>query len=115
MYHILSVQDNSAEITTVSLSLLTDRTLALREQEGISNTLSSGKCHSLLEKYNATQTEVYCVCWANCPWRPPTEFEKEMKKEFIRVMNQTTFYRKLILGLAFSVIFILGVTGKICF
>ena len=77
--HIISVVDQS----TISSILLTDRTLLL------------GKCRFVLEKYNVTMTEVYCVCYANCPWRPPTDFEKEMKKEFGRRVIQTGFYRMI--------------------
>ena len=56
-------------------------------------------------------TEVYCVCYANCRWRSLTAFEKVMREEVIRRTVQKSFYRRTILGVAFPIIFVLGVTG----
>ena len=111
LLHIILVVDQSTEVETISNILLTDRTLSLREHADVSAVLLSGKCKPVLAKYNVTLTECYCVCYANCPWRPPTEFEEEMKKEFRRIVVQERFYRQLILGVAFPVIFLLGLTG----
>ena len=105
--------DQSTEVTTISSMLLTDRTLALREHEDVAAVILSETCRNVLNKYNVTMTEVYCVCYANCPWRPLTDLEKEMRKEFIRSIIQDTFYRKLFLGVTYPLIFILGVTGMI--
>ena len=67
-----------------------------------------------LEKYNVTMTEYYCVCYANCRWRPLTKFEKEMEKEISRRNAFVGYLRKGILGVTYPVIFVLGVTGTIC-
>ena len=61
-------------------------------------------------RYNTTMTECYCVCWANCPPRPHASAEKAICKRhiiLIRRIRQTT------LGTAYSVIFVLGITGML--
>ena len=112
MQYILSVQDQTTEVTTISSTLLTDRTLSLREHEDVAAVLLSGKCRFVLEKYNVTMKEVYCVCYARCPWRPRTEFEKAMVKEMTRKNIREVFLLQLSWGITYPLIFVLGLTGS---
>ena len=69
-----------------------------------------------LVKYNVTFDEMLCVCFARCPWRPPTDLEKEMlleMEEYGRIIEHKRLVRQIIMGVAYTVIFILGVTGMI--
>ena len=107
----------STEVTTVSYDLLTDRTLWLREDENVSAVLLSGLCRVALAKYNVTVKEMECVCYAICPWRPLTELEKvilQYMKEFGKRIVAKRLVRKSIMGIAYSLIFVLGTTGIEC-
>ena len=108
----LSGFDHSTEATTISLSLLTDRTLALRELEDIKPLVNSNKCKLQLRKYNATLLESVCVCFANCPWRSRTDVEEQILEEFIRKIVRKRIFRLSIVGTAYTIIFILGLTGR---
>ena len=111
-----SAGNHSAEVTTVSGPLLTDRTLALRALEEVSSVLLTGLCRRAVIQYNATFEEMNCVCFGQCPWRAPTEQEKEMvaeMDEFRRIIAYKRRLRKIIMGIAYSAIFILGATGMI--
>ena len=112
MSMFLSGFDDSTEATTISLSLLTDRTLALRELEDIKPLVNSDKCIPQLRKYNATLKEARCVCYANCPWRSLTDIEEQILEEFIRKIDRNRFFRHTIVGTAYILIFILGLTGR---
>ena len=105
--------NQSTEVTTISSILLTDRTLSLREHEDVAAVIMTGKCRVVVRKYNATRQEFLCICYANCPWRPPTEFEQEMKTKLNRIVLQWAYYRTIITGTAYCSVFILGVTGMI--
>ena len=109
----LSGFDHSTEATTISLSLLTDRTLALRELEDIKPLVNSDKCIPQLRKYNATLKEANCVCVANCPWRSRTDIEEQILEEFIRKIERKRIFRHTIVGTAYTIIFILGLTGRV--
>ena len=101
----------STEITTISIELLTDRTLSLRKE--IPDSILTSKCEGRLKKYNATRKEVVCVCYSLCRWRPPTEFEKVMNAELTRQNIRDTKIRSITLGTIYTVTFILGITGLI--
>ena len=108
----LSGFDHSTEATTISLSLLTDRTLALRELEDIKPLVNSGKCMLRLRKYNATLKEARCVWFANCPWRSLTEIEEQILEEKYRRILHNRILRQTILGTAYILTFILGLTDR---
>ena len=74
-YSSVSAGNHSAEVTTVSGPLLTDRILALRALEEVSSVLLTGLCRRAVIQYNATFEEMTCVCFGQCPWRAPTEQE----------------------------------------
>ena len=95
----------------MSLSLLTDRTLALREHEDVVAVLLTGKCRFVLAKYNVTLKEYYCVCYMNCPWRPHTEEEAAYWIKLFEMIADKAYIRKRVLGIVYPVILILGITG----
>ena len=97
----------------MSSALLTDRTLALRAHKEIAESVLTYKCYHRLRKYNATRTEYLCVCWAKCQWRPPTEAEKLIIVRYVLLIQWKRKVRQITLGTAYSVIFVLGVTGMI--
>ena len=105
--------DYSYEVTTRSSTLLTDRTLALRAHKEIAESVLTDKCYHRLRKYNATLNEYYCVCWANCRWRPLTEAEVVIREKYRQIILVTTKVLQITLGTTYSVIFVLGVTGMI--
>ena len=106
-----SVEYNSAEVTTLSLSLLTDRTLLLRAHKDVSEVAFTTKCKDVLAKYNVTRKEYYCVCWANCPWRPRTDIEAEFFAEFVRRLLRNRIIRQPVMGIIYLIILIIGFTG----
>ena len=112
IYKRLSVEYNSDEETTLSLSLLTDRTLLLRAHKDVSEVAFSTKCRGVLAKYNVTLKEYYCVCWANCRWRPPTPVEAEQIATFRKAIIRDTKIRQIVVGIVYAVILITGVTGR---
>ena len=95
----ISVTNDSAEVTTVSLSLRTDRTLSLRAHKEIAESVLTLKCHGRLKKYNATREEIVCVCAANCPWRSLTDEELEIRKQSRALIIWKDFVRKLAFGI----------------
>ena len=109
----VSVFYHTTEATTVSLDLLTDRTLALRELEDIKPLVNSDKCRLRMRKYNATLKQTTCVCFANCPWRSLTDIEEKMVEEQIRITLRNRILRRSIVATAYSLIFILGLTGRV--
>ena len=64
-------------------SMLTDRTISLREHKDVAKSVLTGKCRNILAKYNVTKKEYSCVCWVNCPWRSLTEEENMLNQAFI--------------------------------
>ena len=111
VYFCLTVNDHTEEATTLSSILLTDRTLSLRAHKEVSETVLTSKCQKTLDKYNVTRKEYVCICWVNCPWRPLTEEEIELEKEFGRIVNWNLFLRQIYIGTFYSLIFVFGVTG----
>ena len=112
LYNSLPVSDTVAELTTVSLDLLTDRTLSLREDADVFGVLYKSECEDVIyNKYNVTRKEYFCVCYSYCPWRSLIEDEAVLYQVYIDNMNREIQIRQTILGTAYSIIFILGVTG----
>ena len=109
----VSVFYHTTEATTVSLDLLTDRTLALRELEDIKPPVHSDKCRLRMRKYNATLKEARCVCYAKCPWRSLTDIEEQILEERYRRILRGTIHRHSIVATAYTIIFILGLTGRV--
>ena len=103
-----------AEVTTISLDLLTDRTLSLRQDADVFGVLYKSECEDVLySKYNVTRQEFDCVCYSYCPWRSLVEDEAALYRVFLNQIKRKRQIRQTILGTAYSIIFILGVTGTI--
>ena len=106
-----SASGHSDEVTTLSLSLLTDRTLMLRAHKGVAEVAITSKCKGVLAKYNVTRKEYRCVCWAYCPWRPLTDIEEEYFAEYSRKIVRKRIIRHTVMGIIYSFILIFGLTG----
>ena len=96
----------------MSFSLLTDRTLFLRELEDMSAVVQTSKCIEVLAKYNATRIEVLCVCSMICPWRPSTDEEMKLYDAWEKNLMPKARLRQIFLGISYPLIFIIGVTGR---